>query len=330
MAESKVVYSAKFKCIIEQKRWFDILCLKSSPATLARICKCSERTVRDWRRGKFLPRYDCILKLCSVYKLPFPRVTQISRKAHLSTIAKLGGKATIARYGKPKVSETIRQSNWRAWWNRTGKFDEDLPTAPHKIKIPRKSKKLAEFFGIMIGDGGISAYRADITLNATDDREYALFVTQLITELFGVTPKIYRRKGKNAVAITVSRTRLVAYLHSLGLPIGNKITHQIHIPSWIIGNEENERACLRGLFDTDGSIFTHEYRTKGKKYRYKKISFSSASERLLSDVHMLLFKNNIRAHRANRNVRIDSKESFLRYMAIIGTHNLKHLKRSTD
>lgn len=330
MAESKAVYSAKFKNVSEQKHWFDTLFSKSAPVYISQICNCSERTVRDWRRGKFSPQYDCVLKLCSTYKIPIPQVTRISRSAHLSTIAELGGKATVAKYGKPRVSEAIRQNNWRTWWNSTGKFNKDLLTAPYKIKIPKRSKKLAEFVGIMIGDGGISPYRVDITLNATDDREYAKFVAELITELFGVYPKIYSRKDKNALAITVSRTRLVAFLQSLGLPIGNKIEHHIHIPSWIMGNSGYERACLRGLFDTDGSIFSHVYRSKEKKYKYKKISFSSASERLLSDVSLLLHKNNIRAYKANTNVRIDSRESFSRYLKIIGTHNPKHLKRCTD
>jgi hypothetical protein len=246
----------------------------------------------------------------------------------LNSAGRKGGRALIRKYGKVPVLEEYRRDRWNMWWQETGKKAFLATHAPLKIKKPRKSPLLAEFVGIMMGDGGISTYHIAITLNATDDADYIKFVSQLALHLFGVRPKPLKRKGKNAIALTISRKLLAEYLHTLGLPKGNKIKQNLDIPAWILENQLYARACVRGLMDTDGSVFTHTYKSKGRTYRYKKLSFSSASPALLLSVHRVLTQNKITSHISKTSVRIDGKSSVLSYFDIISSHNNKHLKRS--
>lgn len=330
MLKQSIVYSAKFSNANSQRTWFKKIESFATNSTLADMCHCSERTIRDWKNGRFRPRNDCVQKICRQYKIQMPAVTRVSRFEHLKTAGKEGGLSVLKKYGKLPIQEQNRKERWREWWEKTGKDSYITSHAPLKITKPKKSPSLAEFIGIMIGDGTVSTYHIGITLNATDDAEYAIFVTKLIKKLFGVHPKIYKRKGKNAIAITVARKLLVEYLHLLGLPIGNKIKQGLDIPRWILNNPEFAKACLRGLMDTDGSVFTHVYRSKMKTYRYKKISFTSASPALLVSVQQILTQNNIRSHISKTNLRIGTKTCVERYFSYISSNNNKHLKRIAE
>lgn len=330
MLEKYSVYSAKFSTTNSQRDWFTKLEKIVSVSDVALLCGCSSRTVRDWKRAKFSPRYDCVEKVCVTHRIPLPKVQKISRLKHLKRAGKKGGDATIAKYGKPLVNEAQRNEKWHEWWNTTGKQHHKLPNTPLEIKKPRKSEDFAEFIGIMMGDGSVSTYHIGITLNATDDDDYVRFVSKLIFRLFGLHPKIYARKNKNAVVITVARKLLVAYLHSLGLPIGNKIIQNLNVPVWIMRNQSYARACVRGLMDTDGSVFNHTYKSKGTTYTYKKLSFTSASPALLTSVHQILLQNKIQSNACGTNLRIGSAASVARYFTHIGSHNPKHLKRMRE
>ena len=41
----------------------------------------------------------------------------------------------------------------------------------------------------------------------------------------------------------------------LGLKTGNKVENQVGVPNWIKNNKNYCSSCLKGLFDTDGSIY---------------------------------------------------------------------------
>ena len=85
---------------------------------------------------------------------------------------------------------------------------------------------------------------------------------------------------------------------------------------------------MRGLFDTDGSVFTHSYKVKGKVYAYKKWSYTSASRPLLESAQEILTSCGIKSRLTNEiALRIDGRADVARYFKIIGTSNQKHLKR---
>jgi LAGLIDADG-like domain len=221
--------------------------------------------------------------------------------------------------------DNVKQKDkWQIWWNTIGKFrDQAIP-----IRIPKPSVQLAEFMGIMMGDGGISKYQVTITLHSETDKDYGIFVASLVQELFGVMPAIHPRAGCLAINIVVSRRALVRFCVENGLVIGNKIRQRIDIPGWIKERKEYRLACIRGLIDTDGSVFTHRYRVGGKWYSYKKLDFTSLSRPLCDSVHNTLQELGMRPRLArNKSVRLDSKSDMEKYFIIVGSHNPKHLKR---
>lgn len=92
-----------------------------------------------------------------------------------------------------------------------------------------------------------------ITLNKNE-----LKLRQRVIELLnniGKEPKIHHLKSSEAIQIVVYSIELVDKLVELGLETGNKVKNQVGVPKWLKNNEEYSRACLRGLIDTDGTIY---------------------------------------------------------------------------
>ncbi len=241
--------------------------------------------------------------------------------------AKKGGYASIKKQGGRIGNPENQKHGWREWWEKIGKFRQPPQFHAKMIHKPRKSVQLAEFIGIMMGDGGMHKYQAVITLHHIDDREYIDFVSRRIQKLFRIKPALYHIPRSSVFNIVVSRAAMVTYLHSLGLPIGNKVKQQFDIPDWIKENKKFVIACVRGLVDTDGSVFTHSYKVKGKWYHYKKLSFTSYSEPLRFSVAKILADLGMSPRVTRKDVRLDSISDMEKYFSIIGSHNPKHLKR---
>lgn len=315
----------------EQKSILGVIRDRLSIREMAFLCNCSERTIRDWQREKFHINFNALIKLCKNAKLPLPRDIKI-RKAYWYTSkgATLGGKATLLKYGRIGGDPEYRKQRWLSWWERKGKFEKHpIINRPLAVTLPKKSKGLAEFVGIMLGDGGMTKRQMTITLHRVDDKEYAQFIRRLIEKLFNVKARVYCCKKANADSIVISRSSLVRYfVEKIGLHIGNKIEQQVDIPLWIKQNRIFMIACVRGLIDTDGCIFTHRYKVNGKEYVYKKLAFTSRSEPLRQSVYCMLHALGLKVRLTSRyDIWIDSPSELKRYFAIIGSHNPKHLKR---
>jgi len=296
----------------------------------AKLCNLSERTIRDWRREKFSMDFASLSKICKRIGIPLPKeVTFEERYWYAKKGAQAGGLARYKKYGNVGGDEKYRKKKWFEWWERKGKYSfHPILNAPKKIRRPRPSEELAEFVGIVLGDGGISRYQVTVTLHSEDDKEYGKFVVSLIKKLFAVPVGVYPSKRDKAIDYVVSRIDLVRFLEKIGLQQGNKIKHQVDIPGWIKNNKRYFIACARGLVDTDGSVFTHRYKVNGKWYSYKKLGFTSLSRPMLYSIYKLFNELGLHARIAgNKDVRLDSIESMKSYFTVIGSHNPKHLKR---
>jgi len=295
---------------------------------MARISHCSERAIRDWRREKFSMPFVAVQAFSKRTHISIPKDIQIQDAyANNAKAGKMGIAAVIEKYGRIPHDEKYRKERWRLWWESTGRFEKNPIFETKPIYKPRRGIELAEFIGIMMGDGGISKYQVVVTLHHIDDLEYASFVANIIEKLFKVIPSIYHSPKDSINDIVVSRKELVQYLHKLGLPIGNKVKQQFDIPEWIKRNEQFSIACLRGLVDTDGSVFTHRYRVKNTQYAYKKLSFTSASTPLLKSVHAILRKLGLNSKLRTKDIRLESVADMKRYFFMVGSHNPKHLRR---
>jgi len=315
----------------EREKFINKIFLKISVKKAADFCNLSERTVRDWRKGKFSIGLKSLEILCKKTKIAFPKNVEIKDDYwYVSRGSSAGGIAVFKKYGRVGGNPEHRKKKWYEWWEREGKYKPNIITKYKSITKPRYSQNLAEFVGIMLGDGCISKNQISITLHKYDDKDYGKFVVVLIKKLFNIYVGIYNRKKELTTNYYVSRTKLVCFcVDNLGLKQGNKVKQQVDIPDWIKEKRSYTIACLRGLVDTDGCVFVHQYKVNGKTYNYKKISFTNYSKPLLySTAH--IFKDiglKPRFTRDGKEVRIDSQKDVKKYFADVGSHNPKHLKR---
>lgn len=315
----------------EQRKFIIKLSAKLTINEMATICNCSARTIRDWKREKFSMDFGSLRKLCDAARIELPKNIKLrGRWWYTKHGGIIGGFAVMKKYGRVGGDPNYRKWKWQDWWKHEGQFKKHpIINVTLPIDKPQRSSELAEFIGIILGDGGISRYQITITLNSETDKEYIDFVATFVENLFGVIPGIYKDKRFKATDIVLSRKELVKFCtEELGLKIGDKVKQQVDIPDWIKNNSDFEIACVRGLVDTDGSVFTHRYKVNGKQYQYKKLSFSNRSRSLLNSVYLIL--QNLGLHprlTSNIDVRLDSIEDMKKYFLIVGAHNRKHLKK---
>lgn len=304
--------------------------LKMNNEKFANLLKVSLRTITDWKREKFLISLNKALLISKKAKIPIPKEVKIKNPFwYIHKGAKLGGLNMYKKYGCVGLNPEKRLIKWREWWEKEGKFKKHpIINVRLSIKKPKESKSLAEFTGIIIGDGGISKNQTTITLHHIDDKKYAEFVIKLIKKLFGVKPSVYHYPKKSVNDIVISRIKLTEFLtEKMGFKIGSKTKQQIDIPDWIKQNNNFQIACLRGLIDTDGSIFKHTYKVNGKYYTYKKMDFTNSSKPLRKSVYIIMKKIGLNPRLSqNKSIRLDSINDMAKYFSIVGSHNPKHLR----
>ncbi|MBS3147551.1 hypothetical protein J4219_01560 [Candidatus Woesearchaeota archaeon] len=186
-----------------------------------------------------------------------------------------------------------------------------------KVQFPEQSEQLAEFLGIMAGDGhlGRPAYEISIALDKNSDKDYVYHVSALLEDIFKTKPSIYHQN--NITRVKIYSKELFNFLHlSLGMISGNKM-NKLRIPSFILSNRLFLAAFLRGVFDTDGSFHRHRPTDAAAE-------ITSADARFLQEVTAALLFLGIRATSSGRNVYIYSKEHIHRFFMKIRPSNPKH------
>lgn len=298
---------------------------------IAKICHVHQRTLFDWRREKYNMSYEALRKLSKLSKIAIPKKIEILPEYW--SVSKAGLAGALRRnqlYGNPGSPEgrarggTISQkkfSNNPEYARKVGFKIRNI------VLYPANSALLAEFVGIVLGDGGITKQQVTVTLNAKTEAAYSRFIRNAILNLFGLSGTV-RARSDNSLRILITGSNLVDFLLRKGLKIGDKITQQVCVPKWIMKDNEFMKACLRGLIDTDGGIYFHKHITKGIKYRHIGLCFTSYSRPLLSFVHNTLVSFNIPAKiNGNGRVYIYGREYIKKYFNIVGSHNSHHIKR---
>ena len=199
------------------------------------------------------------------------------------------------------------------------------------ISLPKHSSSLAEAIGIILGDGNltkissgkIGTYELRITGDSRYDLTYyQFFVKPLFDKLFSANAKIVFTSKGNSVRLRIYRKLVISYFQSHGLLPGNKISNQTTIPCWIRENPIFLRACLRGLYDTDGGA----YRLRGNTYQ---IVFTNYNQTLMNDVRESLISLGIHpSHITKRHKLYITKKSELKsFLKQVGFRNHRHLKK---
>ena len=193
----------KFKKQLQTKFLSNVLKkLKIDWLELAKILKVHPRSLSDWKRARYtLP--EKVFKKCiklTKRKVKIPPYKILPDFWSVKKAARKAGLIVIQKYGNPGTLEGRRKGGLVSQQRR--RLHPELYqhcNLRKKILKPRNTPELAEFFGIILGDGGINSdYQAVITLNRDNDKRYSYFVRDLIKKLFGITAEIYRYRSQRS------------------------------------------------------------------------------------------------------------------------------------
>jgi hypothetical protein len=128
------------------------------------------------------------------------------------------------------------------------------------IKLPNKeSQELAEFVGVLLGDGymynGTTKYIIGIVGDPIRDKEYYFYLQSLIKSLFNL--KIAPKKIGRGLRLIFQSKAIFKLLEKYFISYyGKEKSENTRLPS-LFDNDWNLLKCtIRGLIDTDGSIFS--------------------------------------------------------------------------
>lgn len=186
------------------------------------------------------------------------------------------------------------------------------------ISIPSTySEILAEFLGIMLGDGCLNRTQVTVTLG-TKELEYVKYVAKLITKLFKAKAKICRLSNKYYV-VYLGSVKALRWLISQGL-VHNKVKSQVGIPEWIFTKNKYSKCFLKGFFDTDGSVYKLKFGVQ--------LAFINRSHPLLEGIRKCLLLTGYHPSKISLyRVYITRKSEVKRFFREIGPANPKHTKR---
>ncbi len=170
-------------------------------------------------------------------------------------------------------------------------------------------RNLAYVIGAALGDGNLSNPNGRATrLRITCDAKYPNLANELAEALKTLFPK---NKVSFVVGPKDTYFNLSVYSNKLNdlMPWkvhgGSKFLQKARVPQWVLDNKTYSAACLKGLLQTDGSI----YEDRG----YKMINFTNNIIYLAQDVKTMfvrlgyearMYKTNQKSGRAKYTVRL--------------------------
>jgi len=194
------------------------------------------------------------------------------------------------------------------------------------------NEKRSELIGAIIGDGGIRfapkfhQYYVEMTGNKKYEREYFQYLADLFMQEFNLTSNI--REDKRALRLRVYSKDLVLWLRSFNLPYNKEKCKNIFIPEEILKNTDFLTSCIRGITDTDGSLF---FANKGYRKDYPTVEISTTSNVLafqIRDALKDIFGNFTQGsfHKIYR-ISINGDKMLEKWMATIGFSNNRNFDK---
>lgn len=156
---------------------------------------------------------------------------------------------------------------------------------PRPLVNYRKRKTLAYVVGISLGDGNLSNPNGRaVRLRITCDARYPKLAQDIVDALKFLLPKnkvskVYVPGQDTFFNISVYSNKLSIWL-PWKVGKGPKEVQRARVPPWIRQEKRFSAECLRGLLQTDGSI----YRDRG----YLMVNFTNHSPLLAKDVQTML------------------------------------------
>lgn len=298
---------------------------KLSWTELAKKLAISDRQLRDLREGKYSLSTDIADRMRILFRIFLPKDAVVKNDHwYLEENAQKGGLNRFKLHGSPGTAIGRRKGGLNSIKTHIAK-NTGFSTLKD-IFLPPDSTDLAEIIGAFIGDGSLSKWQGKIYLNLKTDMFYAKYLQRALQGLFEIPVSIYQRTYTSTVDVVVSSKRFVEFLNKKGLPTGNKLKQGLDIPSWIYKNKDWQRACLRGLLDTDGCTYIDHHLYKNKQYVHIGIVYTSYSIYLLKSIGKILTNLGYSPTFASKNrIFLRKKDEVLRFFREFKPNNQRHV-----
>jgi len=202
------------------------------------------------------------------------------------------------------------------------------------------NKKLAEFTGIMLGDGSIGKYKCkkgDGTSNtqrciavtlSSDEKEFSEYVISLFNDLFDINPSVRQKNNENVIEVRSFRQDLFKFLTTkLGLRTSPK-WNRAEIPEIYLG-DNYRKEVLRGYFDTDGSVVLTDNNGTLYPRLEMKISPSPMQKQFVRVLENENFNfGNYDIGKRKIRIQMNGKSQLQKWLKEIGFANRKHLNKT--
>lgn len=194
-----------------------------------------------------------------------------------------------------------------------------------QIKYPKPSEQFAEFLAIFLGDGSFGTkYQIAISYNYKCESDYAKHIQKMIRDLFGINSRIRIRKKYGSAEVIVNSSNLVEYLRKL-IKVGEGMDKNLFkLPAWLNKNKIYKIGFLRGMFDSEGCVYKHEYYSNAKVYSYTKIAITNYCDKILSIIQGFLKSVNINSIKYRNRIHIYREVDTEKFFSLIDSNNLKN------
>lgn len=208
------------------------------------------------------------------------------------------------------------------------------------VTIPRMDNELLAYeTGVHIGDGSLQIVEGGTHSvryfgHSIDDWIfYSETVPSIVKQLYNKEVKPTKRTDANTCTLSICSRAVATFKSEIGLPNGNK-NKLSHIPPFVKENDRLLKSFLRGIADTDFSLFFYE---KNGKYSHPAISCTMSNKPLVQDLEKSLAglgftvstrydvqrKRNFKEH-SEHVLTVCGKGQLRNWMESIGFSNPKH------
>lgn len=319
---SRIYFSNKSDCLEffdETKKSLKI----RSWLELAKFLKTSKSMIDNYKSSKLClseERFNVLLKTLPIDKQNY--FFNLAEKKGDNWGRIIGGKEA---YKINKREFDIGRKKGSKIRSRSVKYDFD-------INMPL-SEELCEFVGVIIGDGFTNRYGRMCQTQIVGDKildlkYYKEIFRPLCKKLFDLPYSLIILD--NCLRVNFYSRRLFEMLTlRFGIPAGTKC-YSVAIPEEILkAGCPFVNATLRGMFNTDGGVGLDK--RKIYKKPYIRVNYTSASPKLIEQLHCLLLKFDV-PHSVNKRnntqlVQINGEENVKQFLKNIGFSNPRSLNK---